>query len=66
MSYALDNLRTERMNAGHSISSLAHLANISDVAIKTLEDGGAVDEALCQRIADVLGVSLATLGGREL
>ncbi len=66
MSYALDNLATERANAGLDIAALAEKSNTSDWIIRKLEVGGTVTNDVAQRIADALGVSLVTLGGREL
>ena len=65
MSHKLDNMRAQRLAAGHTITSLAFKANVSDLTIKQLEDGGNCDVHVSQRIADALGVSLATLGKRE-
>jgi Helix-turn-helix. len=62
MAHRLDNLRTERQNAGHAVSRLAQLANVSDRLIKSLEDGGTCSGDEAARIAAALGVSLATLG----
>lgn len=62
----LDSLKAQRLAAGLSISQLAFRSNTSDTIVKTLEDGGNVEGHLAQRIADVLGVSLATLGQRVM
>lgn len=62
----LDSLAAQRIAAGHSVTSLAKKANVSDVTIRTLENGGNVEPHLAQRIADALGVSLATLGQRVM
>jgi hypothetical protein len=66
----LDNLRAQRIAAGYGgdngLTRLAQLACVSDATIKRLEDGGSDEPAICQRIADVLGVSLATLGEAKL
>ena len=68
MPVRLDSLRSQRLAAGHSITRLASLSNTSDLIINTLENtgtngkGGTTDEYIAQRIADALGVSLATLG----
>ena len=64
--YTLANLQTVRMAAGHSVTTLAHLANVSDRTIQSLENGGTDDAAVCQRIADVLGKTLVELGAVEL
>jgi transcriptional regulator with XRE-family HTH domain len=62
----LDNLKAQRVSAGHSIATLAKKANVSDYTITRLENGGNVDNDVAQRIADALGVSLATLGSAKL
>jgi len=54
------------MLAGHTIPSLAKKANVSDHIIVNLESGGNEQNHVVQRIADALGVSLVTLGKREL
>jgi predicted transcriptional regulator len=61
-----DNMKAQRESAGYSITSLAKRANVSDLTIKTLENGGNVEHAVAQRIADALGASLATLGQKLL
>lgn len=66
MAHKLDNHQSQRVTAGHSITTLAKKASVSDRAIVTLENGGAVDPHVSQRIADALGVSLATLGKRDV
>ncbi len=60
--HRLDSLKSQRASAGHAITQLAKLANVSDLAIVTLEAGGTCTVTESQRIADALGVSLATLG----
>lgn len=60
----LDNLKAQRESAGHSIQTLAKKANVSDWTIRALENGGNIETYVAQRIADALGVSLATLGSR--
>jgi predicted transcriptional regulator len=62
----LDSMRAQRLAAGHSISGLAKLANVSDWMIRSLESGGECETHHAQRIADALGVSLATLGQRVM
>jgi predicted transcriptional regulator len=62
----LDSLKTQREAAGQTITGLAKKANVSDLTIKTLENGGNVETVVAQRIADALGVSLATLGQRVM
>ncbi len=62
----LDSLKAQREAAGLSITSLAKKASCSDLTIKVLENGGNVTGDVAQRIADALGVSLATLGQKIL
>lgn len=62
----LDSLKTQRLSAGETVTSLAKKANVSDLTINTLENGGDVEPGPAQRIADALGVSLATLGQRVM
>lgn len=62
----LDSMQSQRLSAGHSITGLAKKANVSDRVIVTLENGGNVETHVAQRIADALGVSLATLGQRVM
>jgi hypothetical protein len=70
MPSCLDSLRAQRIAAGYvndaGITRLAQLSNTSDAVIKNLEDGGAQNGDVVKRIADALGVSLATLGERKL
>lgn len=63
---ALDSLQAQRLIAGHSVSRLAQLANVSDRTIVELEIGGTVENWIAQQIADALGVTLVTLASREL
>ena len=66
MSFQLTNLKAQREAAGHTITSLAALANVSDRTVQSLENqNGTDDGAIVQRLADVLGVSLVTLGAVE-
>lgn len=58
----LANLATERASAGHTVTSLAKAAGLSDRTIICLENGGNDEPWVCQTIADTLGVSLVTLG----
>jgi hypothetical protein len=61
----LDNLKAQRVAAGLSITRLAQKANVSDLLINRLEmtpKAGECSGVEAQRIADALGVSLATLG----
>jgi ribosome-binding protein aMBF1 (putative translation factor) len=62
----LDSLKSQRESAGHSVTTLAKKANVSDLAIRRLEAGGNIENHEAQRIADALGVSLATLGQSKL
>lgn len=64
--HALNSLRAQRVVAGYSVSDLAKKANVSDITVKGIEDGGNCEVYESQRIADALGVSLATLGKRDL
>ena len=66
MSHKLDSMQAQRVVAGHSITTLAKKANVSDHTIVALENGDNVEPHVSQRIADALGVSLATLGKRDL
>jgi len=56
------NMKAQRLAAGLSIGDCAKKANVSDTLIKQLEDGGNCETHEAQRIADALGISLATLG----
>lgn len=60
--HILANMRAQRLAAGLSIGDVAKKSNTSDLLVKGLEDGGNCDPHEAQRIADALGVSLATLG----
>lgn len=62
----LDSLKAQRESAGHTITTLARKANVSDLTIRVLEAGGNVNPTEAQRLADALGVSLATLGQRVM
>jgi predicted transcriptional regulator len=66
MAHRLDSLQAQRVAAGHSITGLAKKANVSDWTIVTIENGGTVNVDASQRIADALGVSLVTLGKKEI
>jgi ribosome-binding protein aMBF1 (putative translation factor) len=66
MAHKLDSLKTQRIAAGHDITSLAKKANVSDAVIKRLEDGDSIEPHIAQRIADALGISLATAGKRDV
>lgn len=58
----LDSLEAQRIAAGLTVTGLARKANVSDLLIRRLEAGGNCEGHEAQRIADALGVSLATLG----
>jgi predicted transcriptional regulator len=62
----LDSLQAQRLAAGHTVTSLAKKATVSDWTIVNVESGGNVDVVIAQRIADALAVSLVTLGKRDL
>jgi DNA-binding XRE family transcriptional regulator len=62
----LDSLQTQRIAAGHSVTTLAKKANVSDNTVRNAENGGDIEPHHAQRIADALGVSLATLGQRVM
>ena len=76
MSYKIPGLQAARVAAGHSISRLAHLANVGDATITALENNElprhvdrpqyTVQEHVAKRIADALGTDLATLGAVDL
>ena len=62
----LDSLQSQRIAAGHTITSLAKKANVSDRTIITLESGGNCEVHVAIRIADALAVTLTTLGHRVM
>jgi DNA-binding XRE family transcriptional regulator len=62
----LDSLQSQRLSAGHTVTTLAKKANVSDRTVIMLENGGNIETHIAQRIADALGVSLATLGQRVM
>ena len=64
--HRLDSMKSQRTSAGHDITQLAKKANVSDWAIRKAESGGTVSAVEGQRIADALGVSLATLGKNDI
>lgn len=64
--HRLDSLAAQRAIAGLDITGLAKKANVSDWLIRQLEAGGNCEGHESQRIADALGVSLATLGKKDL
>lgn len=65
MAHKLDNMAAQRIAAGHTLMSLAKKAGVGERCIRTLENGGACSVVESQRIADALGVSLATLGYKD-
>jgi transcriptional regulator with XRE-family HTH domain len=65
MAHKLTAMRAQRLAAGFTISDLAKRAGVGDRAIVIAEDGGAIHVNESQRIADALGVSLATLGKQD-
>lgn len=67
MSHRLDSLNAQRViSSTPGLSDLAKKANVSDLTMKELENGGTTEPHISQRIADALGVSLATLGKKDL
>jgi hypothetical protein len=72
MSVRLDNLKTQRVAAGHSITRLAQLATVSDLTINVLEaigtngKGGTCTHDVADRICSALGISRATAGFVDL
>ncbi len=67
MSCRLDSLQTRRVAAGHSVTRLAQLANVSDRTITVLEakgsngldKGGTCDEDIAIRLANALAPPVA-------
>lgn len=55
------NLRTERINSGHSIRGLAKELQIGEHAIRRLEAGEVVHPATAKRVADFFGVRVTDL-----
>jgi len=67
MSHRLDQMKTQRLaSTTPGIRELAYKANVGDFTIVQLENGRSVNPDISQRIADALGVSLATLGKADL
>lgn len=62
MSHVLPNLTAQQVIANISDSELARKANLPVYRIVQVKNGGSISPEASQRIADVLGVSLATLG----
>lgn len=65
-SQRLLSLNAQRVAAGLTVGDLAKKATLSDWLIRQLEAGGNCEGYEAQRIADALGVSLATLGKVDL
>lgn len=55
----LTTIKARREAAGLTITGLAKLANVSDLTIIQLENGGNCDEYVMERIIDVLGPVVA-------
>jgi hypothetical protein len=55
----LPTLAARRIAAGLTVSRLAFLANVSDLTVIQLENGGNCDQYITERILDVLGPSVA-------
>lgn len=66
MSHRLDSMKSQRVAGGFSIADLAKKANVSDLTIQRLENGDTTEPQTATRIADALGISLATLGKKDL
>lgn len=64
--HRLDSLAAQRTSANLTITGLAKAANVSDWLIRQLETGGNCEPHEAARIANALGVSLATLGKKDL
>jgi|KBSMisStandDraft_5_1062788.scaffolds.fasta_scaffold25791_5 Helix-turn-helix len=63
MAHKLTNMQAQRLaSSTPTIPLLAKKAGVHDGTIRTAENGGAISVTDSQRIADALGVSLATLG----
>jgi len=60
--YRLPTLKARRLLAGHSVSRLASLANVSDQTINQLENGGNCDPDVAARILNALGGTVALTG----
>jgi hypothetical protein len=66
MSHALDSLKSQRIAANFSVGDFAKKAGVNDATIRIAEAGGTCHCTEGQRIADALGISLVTLGERDL
>lgn len=65
--HRLDNLRAQRVaSTTPEITQLAKKANVSDLEINKLENGDVIEPHISQRIADAMGISLATLGKKDV
>jgi len=67
MAHRLDNLKAQRaLSAMPTVGLLSKQANVSDAVIHRMENGEAIEPHIAQRIADAMGVSLATLGKKDI
>lgn len=57
--HRLDLLQARRIAGGLSVSELARRANLTDLTIQELENGGVCDPQVTERLLDVLGPSVA-------
>jgi transcriptional regulator with XRE-family HTH domain len=60
------NLRTQRVAAGMSLNELARRAVFNTTYLARLENGANCEQHEAQRLADALGISLATLGKTDI
>ena len=60
--HKLSALQAQRIAAGLGVGDLAKKANVSDWLIRQIECGANCEHYESERIANALGVSLATLG----
>ena len=70
MSHKLDQLQSQRLAAGYSVTRLAEIAAVSDFTIVRLENGDSTEPPISQRISDALQVPLSanvlTISGNTL
>lgn len=59
MANRMDTLQTRRLAGGLSVGDLARQANVTDWTIQALENGGACDPVVTQRIVDALAAPVA-------
>lgn len=64
--HRLDNLTAQRVVAGLTLDGVAKKAGLNVYYTQQIELGGNCDVYESQRVADALGVSLATLGKKDL